>query len=175
MNDDLREFLLLADALEPIEVGDALKDRLMRSALKPEARWAPFLDRVAELFDVAASTATEYLSRIADPAHWEAAIAEGIALVHLDGGPRTAHADVGFTRVAAGSSFPIHTHDGGECTLVLQGRYRDSDGSSVGPGDRVDMPAGSTHSFEVLLGEDLIFAVVVEGVRFHDPTIVAPD
>ncbi|MCP4868016.1 MAG: cupin [Proteobacteria bacterium] len=175
MSDELRDFLLLADALEPVEPAEGLKSRLLASALSPQDRWAPFGDRIADLFDVAAATAREYLSRIADPAHWEAAIAEGIALVHLDGGPRVAHADVGFTRAAAGTSFPVHTHDGGETTLVLQGRYRDSDGSVVGPGTLVTMAPGSTHSFEVLSGDDLIFAVVVDGVRFHDPAIIAPD
>ncbi len=175
MSDDLREFLLLADALEPIEPSASLKDRLLRSADAADGRWAPFLDRVAELFDIAAATAREYLSRIADPAHWEAAIAEGIALVHLEGGPRTATADVGFTRVAAGATFPVHTHAGGEQTLVLQGSYRDSDGTLVQPGDLVTMPGGSTHSFEVLPGEDLVFAVVVRGVSFEDPSIVTPD
>ena len=175
MNDDLRDFLLLADALEPVAPGESLKQRLLASAMSPQDRWAPFGGRIADLFDVAAATAREYLSRIADPAHWEAAIAEGIALVHLAGGPRVAHADVGFTRVAVGTRFPSHTHDGGESTLVLHGRYRDSDGSVVGPGELVVLPAGSSHSFEVLPGDDLIFAVVVDSVRFHDPAIVSPD
>ena len=47
-------------------------------------------------------------------------------------------------------------------------RWKESDGSIVGPGDRVDLPAGSSHFFDVLPGEELIFAVVVEGVSFGD-------
>jgi len=170
VNDELREFLLLADALEPVEPSAGLKDRLLRSARGAD-RWAPFLDRVADLFDVAAATAREYLGRIADPAQWQAAIAEGIELVHLEGGPRVAHVDVGLTRVAAGTDFPRHTHGGGETTLVLQGRYLDSDGSEVGPGDLIVLPAGSAHAFSALPGEDLIFAVVVDSLSFDDPAI----
>jgi len=158
----------LADSVPALRPSDGLKARLLASAGAPTRRWAPFADRVAQLFDVARDQASSFLAMIGDPGAWEAAIADGCALIHLQGGPRVATADVGFARVAPGTRFPEHRHEGDEVTLVLQGRYRDSDGSIVGPGDRVDLPAGSSHFFDVLPGEELIFAVVVEGVSFGD-------
>ena len=162
----VKPYSALGSAVEPVSVPTALRDRLLASIESPEERLAPFAGRLAALFDVGLETAGNYLRSIFDPDSWSEAIATGIALVHLEGGPATAGADVGFTRVAPGTRFPEHTHGGQESVLVLAGRFRDSDGSVKSAGDFATMPEGSTHWFEVLGEEELIFAVVVYGVDF---------
>jgi len=158
----------VADSAEMVPPPRALRERLLASAAGAEQRFAPFTQRLAELFDVGLERAGDYLSKLLDPAAWEEAIGEGIALVHLEGGLATAGADVGFVRVAAGQPFPEHRHDGGERVLVLRGGYRDSSGVTVRTGERTNSPPGSTHSFVALPGEDLLFAVVGWDVQFED-------
>ena len=156
----------VADSAELIPSPPTLRARLLASAAGPDQRFAPFGQRLAELFDIGLKRADEYLSKLLDPDSWEEAIGEGIALVHLEGGVATAGADVGFVRVAAGQSFPEHRHDGGEQVLVLRGGYRDSSGAIVQAGEQTSSPPGSTHSFVALPGEDLLFAVVGWDVQF---------
>ena len=158
----------VANSAEMVRPPSALRERLIASASGAEQRFAPFAQRLAELFDVGLERAGDYLSRILDPAAWEEAIGEGIALVHLEGGLATAGADVGFVRVAAGQPFPEHRHDGGERVLVLRGGYRDSSGVTVRTGERTYSPPGSTHSFVALPGEDLLFAVVGWDIEFEN-------
>lgn len=142
----------------------ALRERLLASARGP-ARFSPFIDRLARLIDVAAERARELLASLEHPGTWLPSPGVNIHLVHLVGGPACAGADVGFVRVTAGTTFPHHRHVGAEHVLVLQGGYRDSDGSHVGTGDLADMPADSAHEFTADPGQDLIYAVVVHGVE----------
>lgn len=144
-----------------------LRDRLLRSTAADAERHAPFADRVARLADVAIDRARALLAEIAEAARWEM-MAPGIELMHLVGGPATAHADVGFVRVAAGRRFPRHTHLGPETVLVLTGGYRDEDGRVVRAGETVSAPGGTDHYFTAVEGEPLLYLVVVEGVRFDE-------
>ena len=148
----------------------ALRARLLRSATAPGDRFAPFAERLAALIDRGVAHASALLEQIArDVAGtWEvaAALGPGIELIHLEGGPAVAGADVGFVRVPEGVRFPYHEHLGPERVLVLQGQLRDSDGQVYGPGDTPDMDAGSSHEFTALAGAPLIYAVVVHGVVF---------
>lgn len=52
---------------------------------------------------------------------------------------------------APGSSFPRHTHDGGEEIFVLDGIFSDASGD-FGPGTYIKNPAGSTHTPGSLTG-----------------------
>lgn len=158
----------VAESAPEVAPPAALRERLLASAAAADQRFAPFAQRVAELFDVGLERAGDYLSKLLDPAAWEEALGEGIALVHLEGGLATAGADVGFVRVAPGQSFPEHRHEGGERVLVVQGGYRDSSGVTVRAGERMDSPPGSSHSFVALPGDDLLFAVVGWDVTFED-------
>ena len=83
----------------------------------------------------------------------------------LPGGPACAAADVGFVRVAAGTTFPLHRHLGDEHVLVLQGTYVDSDGSHYRPGDLAFKPEGSSHEFTAGPDQDLIYVTVFHGVE----------
>ncbi len=153
--------------LAPSAPPPALRDRLLASVAADAERHAPFAARVARVVDVAVERARELLADIADAARWEA-MAPGIELMHLVGGPATATADVGFVRVAAGRRFPRHTHLGPETVMVLAGGFRDEDGTVVVAGETVTAAGGTDHFFTALEGEPLLYLVVVEGVRFDE-------
>lgn len=139
--------------------------RLLADATSPQRRFAPFIGRLARLIDVAHDRAAALLASLARPDTWQPFV-PAVDLVHLEGGPAVAGADVGFVRVAAGGGFPVHRHLGHERVLVLQGSYRDRSGAVFRAGDIVDLPAGSEHDFVALPGPDLLYAVVVHGVEF---------
>lgn len=173
--DELAEALSsLSLALPPAAPSPGLRERLLASAARPEQRWAPFAGRLARLVDVAHDRARELLAAIVRPDLWQRLL-PGVDLLHLQGGPAVAGADVGFVRVAAGAAFPEHRHLGVERVLILQGGYRDDGGQVARAGDLVELPAGSSHGFVALPDEDLIYAVVVGGVEFPglDPGITA--
>jgi len=142
----------------------ALRARLLASARGP-ARFAPFIDRLARLIDLAAEQARALLASIDRPDAWLPSPAPNVRLIHLPGGPAVAGLDIGFVRVAAGTDFPPHRHLGDERVLVLQGSYRDSGGATVRAGDQVHMPAGSEHHFSADPERDLIYAVVFGGIE----------
>lgn len=152
----------LAVALPPVAPSPGLRDRLMASARGP-ARFAPFVDRLARLADLALERAQALLAELLRPDVWQPSPGPNVHLVHFDGGPAVAGADAGFVRVAAGTPFPDHRHVGDETVLVVQGSYLDSGGATVRAGDQVTMPADSRHAFVAGAGEDLIYAVVVHG------------
>jgi quercetin dioxygenase-like cupin family protein len=154
----------LAVALPQASPRPDLRARLLASASGP-ARFAPFIDRLARMIDVAADAARELLARIDRPESWSPSPAPNVLLVHLQGGPAVAHLDVGFVRVAAGTPFPQHRHIGDEHVLVLQGSYRDSTGPTVRTGDHAHMPSGSEHHYLAGPERDLIYVVVFGGIE----------
>jgi anti-sigma factor ChrR (cupin superfamily) len=155
----------LAVALPPVAPPPGLRDRLMASARGP-GRFAPFIDRLARLVDLAAARAQELLASLSRPDVWQPSPGPNVRLVHFDGGPACAGADAGFVRLDAGTAFPEHRHLGDETVLVLQGSYLDSGGATIRPGDVIKMPKGSSHHFTAGPDEDLIYAVVVfEGIE----------
>jgi quercetin dioxygenase-like cupin family protein len=141
-----------------------LRARLLAQAGGP-ARFAPFIDRLARMIDVAAEAARELLASIDRPESWLPSTAPNVRLIHLPGGPAVAGLDVGFVRITAGTPFPLHRHIGDEHVLVLQGSYRDSTGVSMRAGDMAHMLSGSEHHFIADPGRDLIYAVVFGGIE----------
>jgi len=158
---------LLASSLPPCSPPPSLRVALLAETAEGAERFAPLLARLAQLLDLGREAARAQLDRLFDAAQWVAFPLEGITLLHLQGGPATAGADVGFVRVEAGHLFPPHTHLGVEEVLVMQGRFLDSDGTVYRAGDVARGLAGSRHHFEALAGEALIYAVVVFGVSFE--------
>ena len=158
----------LSGNLEPISPAPAVFKRLMAS-VDPANRFDAFADSVAQLMDVAIEKARTLLAAIDEPGSWEPGPFPGLHLYHLEGGPRTADAIVGFIRIDAGSLFPPHTHLGEESVLVLQGGYQDEDGTLVRAGEIAVAEPGTTHLFTALKDEDLIYLVVVfEGIQIGD-------
>jgi len=154
----------LSLTLPPQRPAPTLRERLLASARGP-ARFAPFIDRVARFIDVAADKARELLASLELPNVWLPSPGANIHLVHLVGGPACATADVGFVRVAAGTTFPMHRHLGDEHVLVLQGGYLDDSGHRFRAGDVAFQAEGSSHEFTADPEHDLIYVTVFNGVE----------
>jgi len=139
-----------------------LRARILRSVSgTTENRFESFVARVGALLDVAADKARELLGQIDGGGSWVEGPA-GTRLIHLEVGPRVAHANCGFVRVSSGQHFPLHRHLGTEHVLVVQGSYIDSSGRTLHPGDEDIEPPGSEHAFTALPGVDLVYLVVLE-------------
>lgn len=159
-DDEVVVFDQLAAQLTPVAPSNALRERILLNATGRAA----FVSPVASLFQVAESEARRMLAGLADAA-WQV-FTQGTALLHVQAGPALAGADVGFVRVEDGVAFPHHDHLGEETTIVVQGTLVEADGTRYPAGSLVRFPADSTHDFHA--EGQLIFAVVVWGVRFDD-------
>ena len=158
----------LGPLAEPVSPSGAVRDRLLASTRGSE-RFARFVHRFAELFDVAAGRARELLAMIDQPGAWNPGPSATSWLVHFQAGPRLATADTGFVKLARGERFPWHRHLGAEHSLVLQGQAADSQAGTLRVGDEGVREADSEHEFVAAGDEDLIFAVSVYGVDFDVP------
>jgi quercetin dioxygenase-like cupin family protein len=162
----------LSHALLPRVPSGSARDRLLSRARSPALRWAPHFDKLSRLFDLDESQLQRIAQESAFELRWESLSLPGVRLFHLTPGPALAGADAGLVSICAGSTFPLHRHLGEERTLVLEGALSEADGTVYRPGDALTMPASSSHSFTVLPGAPLIYAVVlfapieIDGVRF---------
>jgi anti-sigma factor ChrR (cupin superfamily) len=174
-DDDVDGDLLasLAGALPAGTPDGSLKARLMRSVDELHAqRFAAFVDRVADIADLARAQAQELIDALDDATRW---LGHGTALAifHVDGGPRVKDAIVGFVRMPAGAAFPHHEHIGDEVMLVMQGALI-IDGSIHGAGAEVTSTAGSSHGFVAAPGPDVTFLVVAQRGMCIDGNLVTP-
>jgi quercetin dioxygenase-like cupin family protein len=159
---------LLALSVSPIAAPPSLRARLLAEIAGRE-RLAPFVDRVASLFDLATDRIRTIFELFDTPAGWTP-LYPGAAFHDLEGGPALGEATAGLVRIAAGLSFPHHKHIGEERVLVLQGAFIDSSGQRVEAGQLVIMPDASEHGFEVVSEQELLYVVVVGEVEFEDGT-----
>lgn len=165
--------LISVSGLTPVSPPAALFERIAQeTATQP--RFDRFAQSVASLLDLEIDQAKYLLGRLGDAAAWQPGFFRGMELQHAEGGPRVRDAVTGFVRLTEGSVFPEHHHLGDERILVLQGRCQDGD-EVHGPGDVIEMAAGTSHSFRVCPGPDFVYlAVVHDGLRIGDWTI-GPD
>jgi len=159
---DQEELELLALAVPAISPGSALRSRILKDAW----RWDTFVFRLSQLIEVSMEQARNYLELLEKD--WHDKLLPSVSLIHLQGGPSLAGLDVGFVRVQAGSVFPWHKHLGREEMLILQGSALCSDGAVLQAGMLITCQP-EAHSFQVPPKEDLIFAVITEGVEFGSP------
>ncbi|HEU4411468.1 MAG TPA: cupin domain-containing protein [Polyangiaceae bacterium] len=124
--------------------------------------------RLGRYFDLPPERVDALIASAFDPARWlDAGFYPGLMLFHLEAGPRLEGADAGLVRIPAGAAFPRHRHLGDEYAFVMQGEFRDDEGKTYRRGDVLFMPAESEHSFDVLPGEDLVYALILyQGVDF---------
>jgi quercetin dioxygenase-like cupin family protein len=153
----------LAFALPAVAPDPKVKAHL-RAQIRGRSRFAPFIDRIARLFDLAVDRAEALLETLDDAANWMPGPCGGNELYFVPTGPRLQGAEAGFIRLAPGAQFPRHRHIGEETTLVLAGGLReDGTGQTLRAGDpEWSRPAGSLHSF-VVLPEGVTYAVVIRG------------
>jgi anti-sigma factor ChrR (cupin superfamily) len=145
----------------------SVRERLMEST---RGRYAAFVDKLAILWDLGREQAAALLDSLAT-AVWEPSGIPGVDLIHVEPGPRVAHADAGFIRFAPQLPFPHHGHQGDEKQLVLDGGMLDDKGCNFHPGDFTYQAEGSTHSFVAspegcMLATLLVGGIVIDGVRY---------
>lgn len=146
------------------------------AALDTTHRFDDLEAQVAALLDVDAATASRMLLDVDRVSAWEGGPNPACSIFHVEGGPSVKDAVTGFVKILPGSGFPPHEHLGDEIVLVLQGAFRDIDGSVVGAGQTARMPSGSSHSFEVEGDLPLVYlAVVQRGVIIDGTPLLAGD
>ncbi len=152
-------------APSPVEPNPDVKLQLMASI--GGGRFEKYASRTAKLFDVSVERAQEILALAERKTSWVEPIPGiGITLIHFTGGQKYATADCGFVRIAAGATFPPHTHLGDEYTLVLAGTLIDhTNGRTLGPGDEVHLTKGETpHHISSGGDEVIILTLETEGI-----------
>lgn len=150
-------------SVAPLAPSASARARLF-AAVEREGRYAPFVARLASMFDLGRARVEALLSGMADAAAWTGGPARGIRLMHFEAGPGALAVDAGFVRVPPGVEFPAHRHTGREIALVMEGGYVEVEsGQVVRAGERTERAGGTSHTFRALPGSDLLFAVVLEG------------
>jgi anti-sigma factor ChrR (cupin superfamily) len=142
------------------------RERLLSATAEPVRRYAPFFDRLSELWDMPEPELEQLFERAAQRSAWRRPGLPGVSLIDVRGGPRRQGADLKLARFAPGMRFPAHRHLGLEMVLVLEGSFRDVSGTVVRAGDLQTMAPGSEHSFRADPREPCIAASVQFGIEF---------
>jgi putative transcriptional regulator len=158
---------LVAVTLAPVRPSAGARERLVAAISASSARFAPFFDRLSHIFDLRVARVEEIMARVTDRASWEPGPLPGLTVMHFEGGPRCAAADVGLVRLAPGFSLPRHRHRSIETAMILEGGYREDTGRVYLPGDVHEMAAGTVHGYRVFDDRPCLLALVLfEGVEF---------
>ncbi len=157
-------------ALPPAPVTPGLWSQIEAATARPRP-FARFTARVAAALEVGEDLARRLLDRIDAASSWVAGPSPTSRLYHIEPGPAVLAVGgiAGFVKVEPGATFPRHKHLGAEHVLVLQGGFRDENGTDVLTGQDNHQPADSDHEFVAHGGEALIYLAVIRGkVDFGD-------
>lgn len=163
---DAREVARLSELLTRLAPGPGALGRLMQAVEAPPLRYAPFYDRLGELWDLPEERVVEVLERSRDERAWRRAPLPGLRLLRVEGGARAADATCYLAHFAAGLSFPDHRHRGHESVLLLEGSYTDRSGKVFRSGDFHETGEGDEHGFVVAPDEPCIAAARHHGIEF---------
>lgn len=156
----------LPELLDPLAVSPGSLERLMSAVAEPPLRYAPFFERLSNLWDLPEDEVRALLERSRSPNAWRRAPLPGLELLKVAGGPKIAGTEAYLARFAAGMKFPTHRHGGHEDVLVLEGSYTDSSGAVFSSGDMHTMEGETEHSFTIAPDEPCVAAAVHRGIRF---------
>jgi len=156
----------LPELLEPVDVSPGGLERLMSAVAEAPLRYAPFFERLSNLYDLSEADVRALLERSRDAAAWRRAPLPGLELLNVDGGPKLAGTHAYLARFAAGMKFPKHRHAGKEDVLILEGSYTDSSGTVYRSGDVHHMDGETEHAFTIAVDEPCVAAAVHHGIRF---------
>lgn len=183
---ELPEFVREAGADDPAAVAEVMgamaalsgapvslesRERLLAAVRELPLRYAPFYERLGQVWDLPETRLCEVLTLAKDAGQWQWTVLPGVRQIEVQGGPRTESARVRLLKFSPGLRFPRHRHLGLEHVLVLEGSYTDSDGHEVGPGDLQVMEAGSEHGLRVHQEQPCVAALVQFGMEFTGPVL----
>src|SRR5215467_13686896 len=114
----------LAATDTPVTPSAKVREQLL-ARVHSKSRWGPFIDRVAELFDLATEKAEALLETLEDPKNWVPGPGGGNELYFVPKGPRLAGAEAGFLRLDPNVQFPKHRHLGQEIAIIMAGSLRE--------------------------------------------------
>ena len=143
---------LLAASLPPQAPPPELRSNLI-AALRGKERWAPFASEIARVFGLPLEVARAALARITDPSAWQPAFWPGSWISSTEALQR---ARTVFARLPAATRIPLHRHPGRELTYVLDGELIEEGGRRLGPGELLEMSAGSEHAITVGEAEECL-------------------
>ncbi len=165
---------VLALSTEAVPASTELRERLERS-LDATHRFDDLESVVAEIADLPIDRARALLLSIDAPGtHWDPGPAEGIELLHFEGGPKVRDAVTGVVRHAPGARFPEHDHVGEETVLVLQGECIDDDGAIYRTGDVAPRGPGAPHAYRATGPLPLLTLAIVHGGVIVDGELYGP-
>ena len=143
--------------------------RLSAAVSELPLRYAPFYGRLAGLWELTEPDVVRELERARHPGQWRRTLLPGLRTFQVS--PRSGGRRSRLLSFAPGLTFPSHRHRGEERVMVLEGSYRDDQGSVVEPGDEQLMLPGSTHSLFILGDKPCVAAVSEHGISFIAPWI----
>jgi len=158
-----------ADVSAPKPPG-SLRERILGSTANG-GRFARFAAATARLLDLPLAEADQLLDGLDRPESFQPGPVAGAVIYPAKTGSRLPEGTfAGFIRMPAGVAFPKHRHAGGERVLIIRGSCIDPESREVlRAGDEATQAAGSTHSFVVQPGPDLVYlALVVDGIDLPD-------
>ena len=144
--------------------GSAIKHRLL-ATLGSVDRFRPFFDRLREMLGLDDDGLRSALTLVDETDGW--AGLPGLSFRDFAPGPGGSATEAGLIRIAAGTTFPRHTHLGRELGCVLEGVLL-LEGRAYYPGDVVVSEAGSAHEFSAGPARDLVLVVAHSGIRFGE-------
>jgi putative transcriptional regulator len=161
-------FADLVDDLPRVQPNKATQNQLF-SQVDGLRRFDPFIDSVANLFDITTQASESYLHNLDRNELWSPGPADGVQVVSIQSGPRLVNASSGFVRLAPRVKFPQHRHlNGQEHVILLQGAYQDESGEIVKRGQQISLPSGLNHHLVALDGPICIGAVVHFGHEYFE-------
>jgi hypothetical protein len=166
--DSLSRGLALLTTIFPVEAKERGSLRLARAVSELPLRYAPFFERLSDLWGVPEERVLRELTCAKDPRRWTLTLLPGVKTYELTPAPRAGQRSrlMCFT---AGVRFPQHRHRGSERVLVLEGSYLDGSGRQVRAGEEQLMAGGSEHQLHVPGDRDCIAAIAEHGIEFTGP------
>jgi quercetin dioxygenase-like cupin family protein len=165
----------LLDAATPAAAHDVERGLAqLLSDARGGARFAPFIARLAALFQISDDDAEQLTVACMDRGAWTL-LRSGVRYLDVAAGPGLAGQRTGLVSVAAGQTFPLHRHMGEETVLVLQGVLLDTaDGTQTSAGAVVRRGPEHAHAVLAAGDEELVYAVVVPDVHVEGLATPAP-
>jgi len=147
LTDELVWELMMA-TLEPVAPPAEGRNRLLAS-VQGAARLLPFYTDLCRHFDLSRQRVAELLSKIDQPGAWTRGIEPIQGFLDFVPGPRCEGLRAGLVRMNPGAQFARHRHVDREVTYVLEGIMRNGEGARFGPGQAIEMAAGTEHALLV--------------------------